>query len=381
MRKKILICNPFISLGGIATFTLTLGNGLISENNDVFYLSTHYEGDYWNKLKGIFNKVYSLEETKNPILKIIKIVRLIKEINPDVIIINNCPPINYALPFINIKIKVISVIHSDDNRYYKLDSRFSGWIDYLVCPSVKLTEKILTYIPKGDFNKVVKIPHGVKIYKNIHNQNKIKDSLIFVGNIDKHKGVDLLIPILKNVVTEFESAVLYIIGKGPLKNELLRNVEENNLTNNVIFIEELDGESLRKLFLKMEVFLFPTKLESFGLVIPEAMSSGVIPVISNLKGITDQFIINNKSGFLCTKDNPDEFSQNIINIFDDIELKTTLSQKAKLFVNLEYSEAEMVKRYISIINKNNLQDSKVKRYSFKWIKLYVNNVRKIIDNG
>lgn len=381
MRKKILICNPFISLGGVATFTLTLGKGLIREDNSVFYLSTHYKGDYWDKASEIFNRMYILSDFKNPIIKIIRIISLIKEINPDVIIINNCPPINYALPFINNKIKVISVIHSDDNRYYKLDSRFSGWIDYLVCPSVKLTEKILTYIPNGDFNKVVKIPHGVKIHKNIHNQNKIKDSLIFVGNIDKHKGVDLLIPILKNVVTEFASAVLYIIGKGPLKNELLRNVEENNLTNNVIFIEELDSESMRKLFLKMEVFLFPTKLESFGLVIPEAMSSGVIPVISNLKGITDQFIINNKNGFLCNQDKHEEFSQNIIKIFNDFELKTNLSQKAKFFVSLEYSDVEMVKRYSSIINKNNQQASKAKRYSFKWIMLYVKNMRKIIHNG
>lgn len=381
MRKKILICNPFISLGGIATFTLTLGKGLVSENNDVFYLSTHYKGDFWNKASGIFNKMYSLEDIKNPITKIIRIIRLIKEINPDVIIINNCPPINYALPFIKTKIKVISVIHSDDNRYYKFDSRFSGWIDYLVCPSSKLTEKILTYLPKKDYRKVVKISHGVEISRNINFQNKIKNSLIFVGNIDKHKGVDLLIPILKNVVREFESAVLYIVGKGPLKNELVRNVEENNLSTNVIFIEELDSESLRKLFLKTEVFLFPTKLESFGLVIPEAMSSGVIPVISNLKGITDQFILNTKNGFLCNQDTPEEFSQNIINIFDDVELKKTLSTNANVFVSLEYSEAKMVKQYLSMINMNNQEHRKVKRFSFKWIKLYINNMRKLMNNG
>jgi len=380
MRKKILICNPFISVGGIATYTFSLGKGLIKTGKQVYFVSTHYKGDFWSEVGDSFSAVFTIEEVKNPLLKIFRIIRLIKKLKPNVIIINNCPTINYAIPFIDRSINVISVIHSDDNRYYELDTRFHGWINYLVCPSLKVKKTATIYVSEKSAVKVKYIPHGIKIFDNLQIENKIKNSLIFVGNLDAHKGVNMFMPILKKLTKDFKSTHLYIVGRGPLKNELIKNFNKNGLAENVTFLGTIKKKALYELFSKMEVLLFPTQLESFGLVIPEAMSCGVIPVISNLEGITDQFILQGSNGFLCDKNNEKDFFQNIVKIFRDNKLKKTLRENSRNFVLEKFTEKNMLENYNYLIN-DKLDIFKPKLYSLKWFKLYFESLIKIIQNG
>jgi glycosyltransferase involved in cell wall biosynthesis len=379
MKQKILICNPFISLGGIGTFTITLACGLGRKQDQVCFLATHYKGDLWDNAEYAFNKSYTLEKIKNPFLKIIKVIKLINILRPDAIIINDCPIVNYALPFIDNRIKVISVIHSDAKRYYLLGTCFSGWINKIICPSEKLSQRVLSFLPGTDYNKVRFIPHGIELPLIDNNQKKISNSVIFIGNLDSHKGVLLLPEIMKLIKEHVKNVRFFIVGKGPLKDWLIDEIRLKDLSTNVRFFSEMTKADIYSQLAIVEILLMPTRLESFGLVIPEAMASGVVPVVSYLEQITDQFIKNGENGFLCDRNDPKEFSERIIQILSQQELKTSLSIKARETAQDSFSEDRMIYHYMIETNDKE-KINKTDPFTFAWYSKFIKNIIIIIKN-
>lgn len=378
--KRVLICNPFISLGGIATFTLTLCTGLKVYGNELCLLLTHFKGDQFEKAETEFDNLYPIESVTNSLTRITKIYQLIKNIKPEVIILNNCPSVNYILPFISSKIRVISVIHSDDKRYYKLDTRFSGWLDHLVCPSNKLAITLPEFLFFSDRLKIQIIPHGVKATQAPSKDPRILKSMVFVGNLDKHKGVDLIVSIVETIVKKFNESHLFLVGRGPMDDQLRTEINFKNLNGNITLIPYLEKPQLTDLFSRAEILLFPTRLESFGLVIPEAMAEGVIPVVTKLKDITDQFIENGFNGYLCEKDNASEFSDRIAEIFSNNELKSVLAANAKESSQINFSEDKMIAHYQDLIS-NQSDTPKPGLFSVEWFLLYLKNLYRIIINA
>jgi glycosyltransferase involved in cell wall biosynthesis len=98
----------------------------------------------------------------------------------------------------------------------------------------------------------------------------------------------------------------------------------------------------------MEILFFPTKLESFGYVIPEAMINGVIPVVSELRGITDQFITEGKNGFLCHPDQPNCFSRKISALLSN-EDKINFSSNARIQIENNFSSLQFSEKYASVV--------------------------------
>ncbi len=377
---RILICNPYISLGGISTYTLSLAYGLKKNGNEILFLTTHYKGDQWGKAGEMFDKTLTLDKFKSPILKIIKIIKLVKRIEPHVVLINDCPLVNYSLPFISKKIGVLSVIHSDSKRYYSLGSRFSGWIDKLICPSPALAIKISDFIPTNYKKKIVIIPHGVRLPSAAEKQDKITNSIAFIGNLDGHKGVRILPEILENVSNEIKNIRIYIVGRGPLKEWLIDEIKKRDLEKSLNYYVELDNNSLYELLTKIEILLLPTRLESFGLVILEAMVNGVIPVISRLNLITDQFVNNGVTGFLCDKDIPEEFSERIVQILRNENLKRSISEKAQEFSRSHYSIDQMTQQY-QIAIAGSASVFRPKPLSPRWIGLFMRDLLQLIRNN
>ena len=380
MPKRILICNPYVSLGGIGSFTLSLGAGLKNKGDKVYLIATHFKGDLWNEAINVFDEAMTVASHESPIFRLLKIVKLIALIKPDTVIINDCPLVNYSLPLISRKIKSISIIHSDHRRYYSLGSRFSGWIDKIVCPSPKLGKQLLQYLPEADHNKIVVIPHGVKLSVTINFQEKIKNTIIFIGNLGEHKGVNLLPKILGMVVNEIKDASFTVIGKGPLKDWLINEIEVKELGSKFHYISELDKQGIYKKLAETEVMLLPTRLESFGLVIPESMANGAIPVISNLEDITDQFVKNEENGFLCDKDNPSAFAERIITILKNEDLKKQLSESAIRVARDKFSEERMIQDYHSIIESEEHKENPI-FLSPRWVGLIIRDFLRIINTA
>jgi glycosyltransferase involved in cell wall biosynthesis len=106
------------------------------------------------------------------------------------------------------------------------------------------------------------------------------EKLLYVGNLSKNKGVDLLLRAMPEVIAAHPAAHLMIIGRGPQLGNLQALANRLGISDRVIFKGEvLSDEAITGEYRSAKVLVLPSSSEFFGLVIAEALSMG-IPVIS-----------------------------------------------------------------------------------------------------
>ncbi|MGY6560062.1 MAG: glycosyltransferase family 4 protein [Nitritalea sp.] len=285
--------NPFLDRGGIGTFTLHLAHVWQEDYHRVLIL-THYGGTLEAEARAAFDEVHVLPPSGS-LQRLRGLHALLRQLQPALTLLNNAPTANYLLPVLGAKGrgKVISVIHSDDPRYYRLDTRAAYWIDAFVGPSPKVAATLPQYLPPIKKHRILCIPHGVPIPEQLPQSAPHPKRLLFVGQLDTHKGVLLLPELLEILHQKDPELELHLVGEGPLRERLEAEARARQLQQHLFFHGHLRGAALQQAYAASSFFVFPTRLESFGLVIPEAMGQGCIPILSHLPGITDAFLPEN----------------------------------------------------------------------------------------
>ena len=105
----------------------------------------------------------------------------------------------------------------------------------------------------------------------------------------------------------------------------------------MFFIGSVDYDYLPKWYNTADVFVLPSRNrgEAFGLVLLEAMASGVVCIASNLPGVRTVLAQGN-CGILTTVDDVDGLAKSITNVLQDIPTRTRLAQAGLDRVALHY---------------------------------------------
>jgi len=103
--------------------------------------------------------------------------------------------------------------------------------------------------------------------------------LIYVGRLSSEKQLDQLKPILDAV----PGTRLAIVGNGPAREQL----EQHFAGTHTKFMGYMTGEPLSQAYASADIFVFPSALETFGLVVVEAMAAGLPVVASRVGGVRD----------------------------------------------------------------------------------------------
>jgi glycosyltransferase involved in cell wall biosynthesis len=143
------------------------------------------------------------------------------------------------------------------------------------------TARELTTKLKVPPRKITVIPNGISIdeLESIVPATSRSD-VIFVGRLLSNKNVDVLIQSIALLKIKYPEIRCTIVGKGPERSKLIEIAQENDLLENVEFIEFIeDHNQLYALMKSSGVFAFPSTREGFGIVVLEANGCG-LPVIT-----------------------------------------------------------------------------------------------------
>ena len=118
--------------------------------------------------------------------------------------------------------------------------------------------------------------------------------LLFVGRLAGEKGVDMLIEGVRRISKVRADIGLLIVGEGPERKSLEKRAQ--NLPQ-VFFLGFHDWNQLPRFYAVADLFVLPSVREPWGLVINEAMASG-LPVLATRKvGAAQDLIIEGESGY------------------------------------------------------------------------------------
>lgn len=180
-----------------------------------------------------------------------------------------------------------------------------------------------------------------------------KKVVLFVGRLAEKKGTAYLIKAM-----ELIDAMLVIVGDGPLRENLERQGQEMNHRagwKKVRLLGAKTHEELRKIYASADIFVCPSVTakdgdqEGFGLVMLEAMASG-LPVIASKSGGITQLLIDEVNGLLCAEKCAEELAEAIKRLLEDKELRRTIIDNMNRTVK-EYDYEAIAQKYVKIIKK------------------------------
>jgi glycosyltransferase involved in cell wall biosynthesis len=128
-------------------------------------------------------------------------------------------------------------------------------------------------------------------------QGHPEDTLfLYVGRLSAEKEIQHILPVLQAI----PNSRLALVGNGPYRQELEKIFADTN-TN---FVGYLRGDDLAAAFASSDAFLFPSRTETLGLVLLEAMAAGCPVVAANSGGIPD-IVTHGINGYLFEPDHSD----------------------------------------------------------------------------
>ena len=177
-------------------------------------------------------------------------------------------------------------------------------------------------------------------------QLKDRRILLFAGRVAKEKNLPFLLPVLKRVnqllekdvasANEFavdssasstKRAALLVAGDGNFMQDLKDLVEQQQLTQDVFYLGYVERDDLASLYHLADVFTFPSKTETQGLVTVEAMAAG-LPVVAIGEMGTMDVMQGDNGGFMVPED-VEIFSQKVYQLLTNDTLYQEKSQEGR----------------------------------------------------
>lgn len=153
---------------------------------------------------------------------------------------------------------------------------------------VTMTNDEANWVQKNYAKKSVGIPAGLHPdFKDLPINYTAKENIIgFVGTWLPKKGIDAIIKNIPLILHKYPSYRLQLIGVGDV--EVVINQFPEHIRKQIEIVPFVKNKhELLAYYLKMKVFILPSKAESFGLVTIEAMAAGCAVIASNIGFVTE----------------------------------------------------------------------------------------------
>ena len=209
-----------------------------------------------------------------------------------------------------------------------------------------------------DFDSVI-VPYNIdpSPYQRAAMDSQIRDEVrrrlncgdkftcLVSGALIERKGVDLAIRTMNRLELEYpDKFSLIILGGGPLE-EQYREMSGTNIH----FEGFQQKDKLPAYFAAADVFLFPTRYDGWGLVVNEAISTG-LPVICSASAGASEYITDGVNGFIVHDEELTSYATLLERLFHSDSLRSTIRQN-NLLLSKEISSDAMADQLLGAIKR------------------------------
>lgn len=282
--------------------------------------------------------------------------KTITEIKPDRIIVCDNGLKAFLIPFIiKFKIPILLEIHS--SLFIEEKNRKNKFVAFL-------TSKLTAFYKKtgaSQFNQVIvetqesikewKLKSGIIIanplwFSTDQKSNSSQKNVIAVGRHTYEKGFDRLLEIWKKILNNYPDWNLTIYGKTNPDFDLLKLAKKLNIDKNITFCEPVSN--INEKYLEASIYLMTSRYEGFGMVLIEAMASGLPCIAYDCPCGPRTIIENNQNGYLIENGNENQFIEHLENLIENESLRIEMGINAENSVN-KYNIDPIMKQWYHLL--------------------------------
>ncbi len=307
----------------------------------ILYISPRYEGGIGGHAFRVAEKLREqghdvklmkvphipIKKLKNPSFTIFGILKsLIDREKYDVVHAWNIPSA-FVMKYVNSDKKILSVHGAYSEQVKVLHSKTTGILaSRAELNAFEISDKLTTdsktvqkyYKEKLDVDFIyLPAPLDTKKFNNIHQTEKKKNQVIYIGRDSYEKGID----ILKNI--------------------------ESEINGNIVYCTNFPWEKTMEILKASNLLVVPSRMESLPQVIKEAFYLK-IPVIATDVGGVSEIVIDHETGILIPSENPSKMLDAINSLLEDKELQKKLTENAHNFINKFFSWEILLPKYLKL---------------------------------
>ncbi len=227
-------------------------------------------------------------------------------------------------------------IKGDESLVSFLDS-FTHWFYQQMDMNYVPSQAYIDILEERGFNRTeMKIfPRGIDHQKFslmvdarnlLRGQYKLEDGkyFLYTGRISHDKDLLLILEAFQNLLKDHDNYYLFLIGDGPHKMEL----EQLYAGRNIIFTGKLDRDLLPLYYSATDLFLFPSRTDTFGMSVLEAQACG-LPALVSSNGGPKEIIEDGKTGYIIKENTVESWQQKIQQVIVDMESNREYQEQLK----------------------------------------------------
>ncbi len=166
-------------------------------------------------------------------------------------------------------------------------------------------------------------------------------TIISIGRLDFLKQFEKIPGIAKEIKKKTNTKFFwYIIGDGKAYTIINKNIEENDVKDNVILLGSQDN--VYKYMIHADLLVHTSRTETFSLVVNDAKILG-IPVLINNYGCASEFVRNNQEGFIVPIE---QMSSKIVELLNNQEKLNEIKNNLK---NIKYDCNAILNKFYNMI--------------------------------
>ena len=296
--------------------------------------------EVYKYFKSVKKEVYIIgnrNDNNSRLKKIVSGFRMFRLVKGDsVIICTNNECLHFYLPLLFRKIffhnvKIYLIIHhliqslSHKKLLNYLETAFIRKTDFQLTISEATKAELVNRKILSDNIKVVN--PGTDIIP--HNAERLKNQILFVGNIEERKGLHVIIRALSKIKNQDYRLIIVGDFKRDKKytDRIKKMIDQYKLGEKIFFKGKISDEELIKLYSESEIFIFSSELEGYGLSLIDAMKCGLAVIASDISS-TKEIVTDGIDGILYKKDDYEMLAEKLNMLMTDSDLRNMLAENS-----------------------------------------------------
>lgn len=249
---------------------------------------------------------------------------------------------------------------NDEMKFHiELEEYILNKSKFIVSNSEAVEKQYGKYYGDAIKDKTFLIPHGLEDNsKSINSGNKKLSAnsdnieILFVGRLEYRKGIDIIFECVPHICKKYKNVIFRFCGDDSIhmpnsdktyKDYFLSEYKE--FRERAIFEGYISDEDLAERYYNCDIFIAPSRFESFGLIYLEAMIFSKPVIGTNIGGIPE-VVENGIGGILIENENIEELKTALEKLIENKDIRENMGKNGRKTYEEKFTAKIMADRFI-----------------------------------